>query len=180
MGPSLDDLKAHLNITDSDNDDELLGMLDAAVDVAESIVGPLAGDTVTETHYGLSSDVLVLRQVPVAALVSVSGRLWPGAAVTSYLLSDYELDGALGTLRLVSGYRFAGDVTVTYTTGRETPAAVWLAVLIIAAHLWETQRGAAPVGPLSTDDGTVSGLGFAIPNRARELLAPFAYGPRVS
>jgi hypothetical protein len=166
VGPSLDDLKAHLNITDSDNDDELLGMLDAATDVTESIVGPLAGGTVTETHYGLSSDVLVLRQVPVAALVSVSGRLWP--------------DGALGTLRLVSGYRFAGDVTVTYTTGREAPAAVRLAVLIIAAHLWETQRGSAPVGPLSTDDGTVSGLGFAIPNRARELLAPFAYGPRVS
>jgi hypothetical protein len=102
VGPSLDDLKAHLNITDSGNDDELLGMLDAAVDVTESIVGPLAGDTVTETHYGLSSDVLVLRQVPVAALVSVSGRLWPGAAVTTYLLSDYELDGALGTLRLVT------------------------------------------------------------------------------
>jgi hypothetical protein len=43
-------------------------MLDAAVGSStESIVGPLAGGTVTETHYGLSSDVLVLRQVPVGA-----------------------------------------------------------------------------------------------------------------
>jgi hypothetical protein len=40
--------------------------------------------------------------------------------------------------------------------------------------LWDTQRGAAPVGPLATDDTfTTPGAGFAVPNRAVELLAPY-------
>jgi hypothetical protein len=74
--PTLTDLKAHLNfeVTSTADDGELADMLDAAVDVVEGIVGPITSKTVTETHYGLSSDVLVLRRMPVADLLSVGYR----------------------------------------------------------------------------------------------------------
>jgi hypothetical protein len=107
------------------------------------------------------------------SLTAVSSRY--GAATTALTLADYELDADTGLLRLAAGGWFRGTYTVTYTSGRaDLPAAIRLAVLVIAEHLWETQRGAAPVGPLSGDDTfPTPGLGFAIPNRALELLAPY-------
>lgn len=180
--PTVDDLKPYLNKTSNADDAELTDMLDAAVDIAEGVVGPLTSETVTETHYGLSSAVLVLRRAPALALTSVSGRVYPGALQTSYLLTDYTLDPDTGIVRLANGYRFAGDYTVTYSAGRTTlPAAVRLAILIIAGHLWETQRGVAPT-PLQQQDafGPPPTAGYALPNRAQELLAPYARGPRVA
>jgi hypothetical protein len=92
--------------------------------------------------------VLVLRRMPVADLLSIGYR--SGATTSDLLLTDYELDADTGIVRLASGGWFAGSYRVTYSVGRPTvPAAVRLAILVIAAHLWETQRGAAPVGPLA-------------------------------
>jgi hypothetical protein len=57
------------------------------------------------------------------------------------------------------------------------PAEFQLAALIIAAHLWETQQRSHLSGGPSYDEQNVtpSGLGYAIPNRAVELLG--ARGP---
>jgi hypothetical protein len=166
--PTLTDLKAHLNKTSTTADDaELADMLDAAVDVVEGIVGPVTTSPVTETHR-VSSDVLVLRRMPVAGLVSVS----PGS------LADFALDVDSGLLRRVDGYGFVGPVTVTYSVGRPmVPAAISLAILIIAGHLWETQRGTSP-SALSLQQPGAEPLdapvaGYAIPNRARDLLARY-------
>jgi hypothetical protein len=117
--------------------------------------------------------VLVLRRMPVADLLSIGYR--SGATTSDLLLTDYELDADTGIVRLASGGWFAGSYRVTYSVGRPTvPAAVRLGILIVAGHLWETQRGAAPVGPLATDDTFATpGAGFAVPNRAVELLAPY-------
>jgi hypothetical protein len=172
--PTLTDLRAQTNITSTADDGELQDTLDAAIDVVAGIVGPIDDPApVTETHYSVSSDVLVLKRMPVGALTAVSAR--SGAATTALTLADYELDADTGLLRSATGGWFRGTYTVTYTSGRaDLPAAIRLAVLVIAAHLWETQRGAAPVGPLSGDDTfPTPGLGFAIPNRALELLAPY-------
>jgi hypothetical protein len=58
------------------------------------------------------------------------------------------------------------------------------AILIIAAHLWETQRGTSPsalsLQGADIGDAVSPGLGYAIPNRARELLEPYALGPVVA
>jgi uncharacterized phiE125 gp8 family phage protein len=177
--PTLTDLKAHVNVSSTADDGELTDMLDAAVDVVEGIIGPITSQTVTETHYGLCSDVLVLRRMPVADLLSVGYR--SGATTTDLLLTDYELDADTGLVRLTSGGRFAGNYRVTYSVGRPSvPAAVRLAILIIAGHLWETQRGTAPSALALQDpnagfgDTASVGLGFAIPNRAQELLAPYS------
>lgn len=173
--PTLDDLKAHLNDTGGADDAELLPMLDAAVEVVEGIAGPLSAGDVTETHYGVASRLLVLRKAPVSAVAAVSVTPAGGVA-TAWTADAYTLDGDLGALRSVAGM-FFGDVTVTYTvTPVATPAAVSLAILVVAAHLWETQRGAGPSPiPGQPDSGEVfaPGVGYAIPNRARELLTPF-------
>jgi hypothetical protein len=96
----------------------------------------------------VSSDVLVLKRMPVGRWC----RCRPATApcTTPLLLSDYELDADTGLVRTGVGRLVPyGTYTVTYTSGRaDLPAAIRLAVLIIAEHLWETQRGAAPVGPL--------------------------------
>ena len=168
--PTLADLKAHLDKTTNTDDVELSEMLEAAVDVVEGIVGPVTAKTVTETHTS-SSGVLVLNRVPVAGLVSVAQY---GAAQD---LALFHADPDSGILSRVDGYGFAGPVTVTYSVGRpNVPAAIRLAVLIIAAHLWETQRGNTGGGPIAAEAeafGAPSIAGYAIPNRARDLLARY-------
>jgi hypothetical protein len=89
--PTLADLKAHANITGTD-DAELQDMLDAAVDVAEGIVGPLSDETVTETHYGMASRLLVLRKAPVSAVTAVASTV-PSGTPTTWTSDAYTLDG---------------------------------------------------------------------------------------
>ena len=174
--PTVTDLKIHDNQTSSTDDNELQDHLDAAIEVVEGIVGPISSGTVTETHYNVSSDVLVLKRMPVASLVSVSSRV--GATTTALTLADYELDADTGLLRAVSGAGFYGSYTVSYTVGRSAlPASIKLAVLIVAEHLWRTQRGVAP-SPLDVqnqefEQASPSGVGFAVPRRAAELLAAY-------
>lgn len=179
--PTVDDLKIHANITTDTHDTELGDMLDAAVEVVEGIVGPVGEGTVTETHWNVSSGVLVLRQHPASALVSVSSRV--GATTTALMLADYELDPATGIVRLANGSGFYGTFVVSYSTGRAVvPAAIRLAILIVAAHLWETQAMPGMEGIVQPGFGGADGIpdagsvgrGFAIPNRAQELLRPFA------
>lgn len=177
--PTVGDLREHTNQTDTTHDRELTDMLDAAVEVVEGIIGPVASGTVTETHYNVSSSVLVLRSMPVAALTAVSSRA--GAVTTPLTLADYELDAGTGIVRRKDGGAFYGSYTVTYSTGRAAvPASIRLAILVVASHLWETQTmpgmdrmqpgfGGADGIP----DAGSPGRGFAIPNRAQELLAPY-------
>lgn len=183
--PTLVDLKVHLDIPadDTSNDDELTDILDAAIDVVENIVGPLTTGPVTETHYGVSSPLIVLRQVPAVELTAVAVRLW-GTLAADQDVAGYTLDPSTGVLRTATGYQLRGDVTVTYTVGFSTvPAAVRLGTLIVAAQLWETQRGAMPLQPAGTTDDTAAvnvGYAPAIPSRAKTLLEPFARGPGVA
>ena len=175
--PNVEDLKIHLNMTVDSHDEELVEILDAAIDLASSMVGNYADDEVTETHYGVSAAHLVLKRMPVGELTAIGPRAFPGVTTEFYDVADYVLDPETGILRAGNGAWFYGDYTVTYSVSSEsTPAAVRLAILIIAAHLWETQRGIAP-SPLAVqqgeDFGTTPGLGYAIPNRARDLLAAY-------
>jgi uncharacterized phiE125 gp8 family phage protein len=186
----LDDLKAHLNLPDGVTDEaELHEVLDAAVDVVTDLIGPLTPGPVTEVHRNVHSGTLVLRRMPVGELVSVSAR-YGTAAANPLTLSDYELDPDTGIVRLHSGAWFRGTFVVEYTTGLTAmPAAVRLAILIVAAHLYETQRmpgqsrDSLPAGFGGQDgipDVNLPGRGFAIPNRAQELLQPYMMGSVVA
>ena len=171
--PTLGDLKAHLDmdVANNKNDAELTDMLDAAVDVVEGIVGPITAKTVTETHR-VNAGELVLRRFPVADLVSVTQF---GAEQSVGL---FEVDADSGIVRRGDGYGFVGSFTVTYSAGRPTlPASIRLAILIVAGHLWDTQRGTSPSALALQDPdagfGAPSVAGYAIPNRARDLLARY-------
>jgi hypothetical protein len=168
MIASVVDLKQHLNMTSTTDDDELQLILDAAERVVTSIAGNWGGETVTES-------------VPVVGGTAIlSGR--PGSPVLSNGLPvGGTVDNAAGLITGLGGmYGSSQRLTVTYSVrGGTVPADILLATLIIAGHLWETQRGTAPSAlalqdPNGFGDTTSVGLGFAIPNRAQELLAPYS------
>lgn len=190
VAPTLDELKAHLNITSATHDDELLSILDAAVEVVEGYVGPLDGQTVTERYYNRNPALpLLLRQYPVQAVTSISDVDGNVFEADSYTV---DLDtGRVWLARWGGGLRswsFWGpgvglDVTVTYTTGRTSlPASIRLAILIVAARLWETQRGNAPSAlPVSDDPSGLDPGGLPLlPPRAQELLRQYLRGPVVA
>ena len=161
MAASLSDLKQHLNITGSGSDGELTQMLDAAQDVVTKMVG---GDA-TVTEVGIPHAGTVILRKRAGAIVSVTRAI--GVEVV-----DYSADLEAGLL-----HGIYWPVTVRYSPEGPSPAVVRLATLIIAGHLWETQRGASP-SVLQGEDALVQpGQAYAIPNRARELLQPYLTTP---
>lgn len=179
---TLDELKAQLNITSTTHDDELNAYVQAAIDYVNSVCGPTDNVTVVETHYGYGgTGVLVLKQSPVVSVSAVTSAQTSNP--TDYDASTFVLDSSTGLLRLTDGGVWSLPVTVTYLAGRtEVPAALNLAARIIAAHLWETQRGNSRGRPIAgADDADVSpSAGYSIPRRAVELLAPYRLAPAVA
>lgn len=179
---TLDDVKAQLNITDTTSDVELQTYIDATVGIIEGLCGPVVGTTVTETIEGTQRrGMLVLGKAPVVAVTSVSSAI--AGNTTVYDSDTWLLDSAAGILRTNDYSVFSLPVTVTYTTGRSSvPAAMNLAARIILAHLWQTQYGGGDFQLL--DEGQASGVsstpGYAIPNRALELLAPYRLAPSIA
>lgn len=164
------ELKNHINVTDSDSDEEIELIRDAAQDAVEGLIGPVLWRTVTQRITGSGSSTVVLNTMPV---VSVTSLTYSGSA-TTYTLAD-------GGMLLDVPVR--GDLVATYVAGRSTvPGAIRLAGLIIAGHLWETQRGNAPAASLQPEDfgASSAGIGYAIPARAADLLAPYLLLPGVA
>jgi uncharacterized phiE125 gp8 family phage protein len=147
---TLTEVKTHLNYpdpTDTTDDAELQGFIDAAVEIAESYVGPLTPTAVTDTFYDTSSSGwLMLRRYPVVSVETVT--VTPdGGSSTGYTGSSLTADLDVGRVRIVNGY-MSGTVTVDYTAGRSAvPKAVRLGVLDLIAHWWQRgQEGSAPGG----------------------------------
>ncbi|MGW1801539.1 hypothetical protein ACWCQN_37890 [Streptomyces sp. NPDC001984] len=170
---SLADARKHINATTTTNDEELRGWVESTTRAVEFFVGPVARRTVTETHDRACARVLALRQTPAIALTTVAAVLTGG---TSYAVADLDLDGETGIVRRKDGGLLYGPLRVTYSVGRAIiPANVSHAGRIILQHLWKTQGGGVGrPAPGGMDDYAVTepivGLGFAIPNRALELL----------
>lgn len=57
-----------------------------------------------------------------------------------------------------------------------SPKPVQLGTLELIRHLWDTQRGPAAMGLSGDEEGGRGFIGFAIPNRVRELIEPWAAG----
>lgn len=171
---SLPEVKDFANITTSTSDDEIDLIREAAQDVVEGIVGPVLWRNVTETVTVIGG-IVVLTHRPVISFTSLTTA--DGSPVTYTAASATA--GVLSRIR-IGGIR---DLTATYVAGRTTvPAAIRVATLIIAAHLWQTQLGSAPTTQLQDNfaaEPTV-GVGYAIPNRAVDLLAPYLLLPGVS
>jgi hypothetical protein len=162
---TLPDVKAHTNKTTAVDDGELTLMLDAAEDVVRPLVGSFAPVTVTE-RVAVTGGTVLLSRVPTGAVTLTDAD---GTAVTGFVTS-----AEARVLYDVSTWR--SHLTASYPAGPGTvPAAVTLATAIIAAHLWETQRGTSPSAlalqqPDADPGAVVVGAGHAIPDRAKELL----------
>lgn len=168
----LAEFKSHLNITRATDDAELGRILDAAEAwVNHYTCGQLGGGARTVTARSLGGTFLVLPAARFSALLALADPA--GNAVTPRAGS---IDLLAGVIELPYCARGIWSATVEYAT--DVPADLRLAALVIGRHLWETQRQAGqPEGGRpgfgSYNEIGVPIVGFAIPNRAVELLAPY-------
>ncbi|MFJ3663156.1 hypothetical protein ACIPPM_22125 [Streptomyces sp. NPDC090119] len=177
---SLADARTHLKKNDHGDDDEIREWIEACTRAVEQLVGPVVVRTVTQDIFFTSGRSLTLALTPVVSLVSVSA-LSPGD--TSYDVQGLHLDGATGIVTRLDGGLLHGPLRAISRVGRVVVTAnIRAAAKIILQHLWRTRQG--PGRPQrGMDDYDVSepipGLGFAIPNRAVQLLDPDSLGPEV-
>jgi len=165
---SLDDVKDRLNITDTSNDEELRRIAAAATArLAAETHRTLASVTQTATvdMTGLGRRVLTL---PKPCWLSITSVTDDGASVDA---DDWRLDETGQTLTRRNGATWMGEVVVTGRAGviGDDLAIAQQAALELTAHLWETQR--VPMGR-NMAAGPVPGMGYALPNRVSEMIAP--------
>lgn len=171
---SLADAKEQLNITATTSDEELRVYLEAATGVVERHLGQaVVRRSRTEEHTVPTGDVLVLNWAPVVSITSLArvDGTYTWSVPTLHVTPTGVVTSPLGLPP-------SGALTVTYVAGMPVvPEEYALAARIIVQHLWETQRGAAGApragglgDTLTLSRSGSSGFGFAIPNRALELL----------
>lgn len=177
---SLADAKKHLNKTGTTDDDEIRSWVESITAGIEGLCGPVIVRTVTERHEGRRVPLICLRHTPILSVTSVVAILTGG---TTYTVADLDIDTETGVVQRKDGGTLTGPLRVTYSAGRRiVPAAISSAARIILQHLWRTQQG--PGRPqLGTGDFDVTepiaGFGYAIPNRALQLLEPYRLPPGV-
>ncbi|MET8826527.1 hypothetical protein ABZX40_28370 [Streptomyces sp. NPDC004610] len=179
---SLTDAKDHLNLkqTDTSQDEEVRFWNVATVRAVEHFTGPVVVRTVTEDHAVGPVEALALRRTPVLEVLAVDPLLDGG---TAYDPDRLTLDGPAGIVTRKDGGLIHGPVRCRYRAGRPVITEnISGAARIILQHLWRTQRPTRGGGlPGATDDYSVTepipGLGYAIPNRAVQLLGPDDQGP---
>jgi hypothetical protein len=177
---SLKDAKQHLNLTSTSEDDEVRFWNNATTTAVEYFIGPVVVRTVTEDHAVGAVEALALRRPPVLEVTAVEPLRDGG---TSYDPDRLNTDAPVGIVSRKDGGLLRGPLRVTYRAGRLIVAEnISGAARIILQHLWATQRPTRGGGlPGARDDFSVTepipGLGYAIPNRAVQLLSPDDQGP---
>lgn len=175
---SLEELKAHLNrnpAIDADylDDNELRTFLSAATRIVENYIGPISVRTFTERFVSNSgvgfSGVITPQRIPLISVTSITPD--NGTVINVADPLQVTVDTDVGVILLNLNWVPTG--VVVYKAGRVSiPDSAKLAGMIIAAHMWETQNGGAGLPfPGDTSQVVISGSGFSIPNRAKELLA---------
>lgn len=173
---SLADAKSKLRIGSSVivDDDDLRDVSEATTRAVEYFTGPIVRTSCTDVVSGGHGSVLLTR-APVLSLTSIT-------AVTSYQVAVdvtvLDVDTVTGVVRRTDGQVFPpGFYRLVYVAGRTVLTAnISLAARIILQHLWRTMYGGSrALSALGgADDYSVTepipGLGFAIPNRAMQLL----------
>jgi hypothetical protein len=140
--------------------------------------GPIINRTVVERAELIDGQTAILvRQRP---LVSVTKITSVASGIDLNIAGGLDIDAVAGTIRNKLAWPFYGQffpwsasMTVTYVAGWgvQAPAAFNLFARIVLSHLWETQHGPSQRPSMGGMDLTTpQGFGFAIPNRAAELL----------
>lgn len=161
--------------TSTDHDDDLRLFIAAATIAVEDHTGrKLVRRTITGERHRRVCGTLLLNRIPAISVTSVATV--DGA--TTWNVNDLDLDPDVGIVTTLSGAGLSGNLKTTYVCGsRVIRANELLACRIITEHLWQTMRPFASasvptVGALEDSlDSRAGGLvGFAVPNRALELL----------
>ncbi len=147
-------------------------------DLEQYTGGPIVNRQVTERVEATAGQTaLVLRQRPLVSLVSVVS-VASGQALSLTDLTDLDKNAsivrrALGLPLFGPFFQWLPNFNVTYVAGWGTsvPAAFNTFARIVVQHLWQTQHGPQTLPAMGGQETvTVPGFGFAIPNRAAELL----------
>ncbi|WP_328941522.1 phage gp6-like head-tail connector protein [Streptomyces sp. NBC_00250] len=177
---SLSDAKQYLRLTSTAEDDELRSWIESITAGIEGTCGPVVVRTATERVDFRCASSIALRAIPVIELVSVTALLADG---TGYATAELDLDPGTGIVRRLDGGMLVGPLVFATRVGRlVVPASLTAAARIILRHLWQTRQG--PQRPqLGTGDFDVNEptphFGYAIPNRALQLMEPYRLPPGV-
>lgn len=179
---SLADARKHLNLSTSRDDGEVRFWNNAATRAVEFYTGPVVRRTVVEDHRVGRVPAVALTQTPVLEVTAVAPLRSGGV---SYDVGDLTLDGVTGVVTRYDGGPLSGPLRITYTAGRTVIRVnITAAARIILEHLWRTQKAARGGLAGGGEDYSVSepipGLGYAVPNRALELLEPDRLPPGVA
>jgi uncharacterized phiE125 gp8 family phage protein len=174
---ALADCKEHLRISGTGDDDKLRRMLVTATSMCEKRTGRWRRATVTETHDGGRSQLL-LREPNIVSITTVTES---GTALTA---GDYVLDRAAGLLTRGSstspscwawGIQNVAVAMVAGPDDQVIPDDIQLGVKELVRHLWDTQRGGMelPAGGAESGFGDFGVNTFSIPRRVLELWHPW-------
>lgn len=179
---SLADARQHLNLISTKDDDEVRFWINATTRAVEHYTGPVIPQVFTEQHNVRGAAAIVLLRTPVLAVTAVESVLTGGVA---YDVDGLSVDGDTGELFRIDGGRLSGRLRITYRAGRTVISEnITAGARIILEHLWRTQRptrgGLAGGGEDYSVTEPIPGLGYAVPNRALQLLEPDRLPPGVA
>lgn len=193
-------VKAHLNLNlnDVSQDAELLGFILAATPIIRDIIGPILPETHTQFFNG-GVGTISLPWQPVMSIQSATEYY----GLSAFLLTEQPLGSQMNAFAFTVDYvtgqltrrTFGGqaalfavgdkNVKVSWTAGRpDVPYNVRLGALELIRHNWQmTQQGGrgrmrSSVGG-GGDEMSVP-IGFAVPDRVVEMLAPHRRPPGVA
>lgn len=154
------------------DDDDLTQVLAAAQKVVDHRTGGHIDPETPIRVHPTPRGVLIL---PLAGLPGILEIRNPRDVVVDHTRLDVDLEAGLIDLGS-SGQLSSGAWTILLDAGDGEPP-LNVAVKIIAEHLWGTRRGSGDTGARLNaqprNDDTPAPIGFAVPNRAAELIAPY-------
>lgn len=174
------EIKQHLSITSSADDDELIAFIAAAIPIVESIAGPITPTTYTLTVNG-GRQKIALPYIP-TSITSITETGLPLVENQDYVV-DYT-NGIIsrGTTTWKRLFRNGqSNIVITYTTGPANVSAnVQMAVKELVRYMWRQVHG----GQGSFQDGfisqaAVSGVSQAMMDRIKMILGKTIVGPSV-
>lgn len=163
---TLEDAKASIGVTGTQNDSDLEQYISAATPVIENIAGPVVVREVTytvnggEAHYLLPARFTSVVSVEVDGVATTGYDAYPRAGIVSPSSGVFTLG--------------AQNVEIVVSVGYETvPANIVLATRELVRFWWQQGRqGNRPgFGNEAPSDPDVS-TGYAVPRRVIELLQP--------
>lgn len=192
-------VKAHLNMSlnDTTQDQELTGFILAATAVIRDMIGPI----VPEQHVEYFDGGVMTISVAWQPLLSIQS-IYEYYGLSAFLLTEQPLGTQINAFGFTVDYitgqvtrrTFGGqaalfafgdkNVKVTYTAGRgDIPYNVRLGALELIRHNWAmTQQAGRPRMRSGMDGGgeLAVPIGFAVPDRVVEWLAPHRRPPGIA